>query len=124
MRGISSTINNCYNKLILSYNKTIYFIEKILFRLLNLNLSKQKNIRLVNFIYLLIHKKNIDLNKHSYHQRLNIGLLIKNKQFSTNITPLYTSKTVLSENTDIFHKWLVGFTDGDGSFSIIKQNNR
>jgi cytochrome c/quinol oxidase subunit I/LAGLIDADG DNA endonuclease family protein len=51
------------------------------------------------------------------HQRLNVRHLIS--KFST----LNINKNLLSENKDIFHQWLVGFTDGDGTFSIARQNN-
>jgi len=51
------------------------------------------------------------------HQRLNVRHLIY--KFST----LNINKNSLSENKDIFHQWLVGFTDGDGTFSIARQNN-
>lgn len=53
-----------------------------------------------------------------FHQRLNVGHLISN--FST----FNVNKNSLSESKDIFYQWLVGFTDGDGSFSIIRQNNK
>jgi hypothetical protein len=49
------------------------------------------------------------------HQRLNVRHLISN--FST------LNKTSVSENKDIFHQWLVGFTDGVGTFSIVRQNS-
>jgi hypothetical protein len=52
------------------------------------------------------------------HQRLNVGHLIS---FISNLS---VNKTSLSENKEIFHQWLVGFTDGDGSFSIVRQNNK
>lgn len=52
------------------------------------------------------------------HQRLNVGHLI------SFISSLSVNKTSLSENKEIFHQWLVGFTDGDGSFSIVRQNNK
>jgi len=34
------------------------------------------------------------------------------------------NKTTLIENKDIFNQWLVGFTDGDGTFSISISNNK
>uniref|UniRef100_UPI002237EABC LAGLIDADG endonuclease n=1 Tax=Ramaria rubella TaxID=113071 RepID=UPI002237EABC len=51
------------------------------------------------------------------HQRLNVGHLISLRSFST------INKKSLSENKDIFYQWLVGFTDGHGTFSIVHQNN-
>ena len=56
-------------------------------------------------------------NLHLFHQRLYLGRLMT--QFST----VQTNKKTLSENKDIFYQWLVGFTDGDGTFSINHQNN-
>jgi len=52
------------------------------------------------------------------HQRLNVEHLIS--QFST----FNINKNSLSENRNIFHQWLVGFTDGHGTFSIVRQNNK
>ena len=52
------------------------------------------------------------------HQRLNVGHLI------SFISSLNVNKTSLSDNKNIFYQWLVGFTDGDGSFSIVRQNNK
>ena len=52
------------------------------------------------------------------HQRLNVEHLISS--FST----LNVNKKALSENKDMFYQWLVGFTDGDGTFSIVRQNNK
>nr|UKQ56100.1 LAGLIDADG endonuclease [Taiwanofungus camphoratus]WRO45183.1 LAGLIDADG endonuclease [Taiwanofungus sp. YW-2023a] len=51
------------------------------------------------------------------HQRLHVEHL--KKQFSINV-----NKHTLSEKNEIFYQWLVGFTDGDGTFSIVNQNNK
>jgi LAGLIDADG endonuclease/Cytochrome C and Quinol oxidase polypeptide I len=56
--------------------------------------------------------------KNLIHQRLNVGHLI------SFISSLNVNKASLSENKEIFYQWLVGFTDGDGSFSIVRQNNK
>ena len=83
-----------------------------------------ENIRLVN------------LNKFC-HQRLNVEHLIlsfltlfqniskENIKLNKNLTKKMTAvnKTSIFENQDLFYQWLVGFTDGDGTFSIVKQNN-
>ena len=34
------------------------------------------------------------------------------------------TKQTLKENKEIFYQWLVGFTDGDGTFSIAHQNGK
>jgi len=31
---------------------------------------------------------------------------------------------VLNQNKELFYQWLVGFTDGDGTFSIVHQNEK
>nr|QBM09693.1 hypothetical protein [Dactylella sp.] len=53
----------------------------------------------------------------SSHQRLNVkhpsNIEIHSHSRSIN-------KSKYNENKDNFHQWLVGFTDGDGSFSIIR----
>jgi hypothetical protein len=56
--------------------------------------------------------------KDIIHQRLNVGHL---RSFISNFN---VNKTSLSENKHLFYQWLVGFTDGDGSFSIVRQNNQ
>lgn len=72
-----------------------------------------------------------------FHQRLHVEHLIL--KFCSGIRNLFTeqqiksnlsldkniniNKNSLSENKEFFSQWLVGFTDGDGSFSIIRQNN-
>lgn len=50
------------------------------------------------------------------HQRLNVGHLI------SNLSAIQINKKTLSENKFIFYMWLVGFTDGAGSFYINKLN--
>lgn len=60
------------------------------------------------------------LKSNFIYQRLNVEHLIS--YFSTNAT--HINKNSLSENKDIFYQWLVGFTDGDGTFSIVRQNNK
>lgn len=71
----------------------------------------------------IIRLNNLILKYYLIHQRLNVRHLIlkfiKFSKFST----LNINKNSLSENKDIFHQWLVGFTDGDGTFSIARQNN-
>jgi hypothetical protein len=66
--------------------------------------TDKENTRLVKF------------NKLS-HQRLNVGNLISN--FST----FNINKNSLAENKEMFYQWLVGFTDGDGSFFIGPNKN-
>lgn len=63
-------------------------------------------------------------NKHSnfIYQRLNVEHLIRQK--GNNISTYNINKHSFSENKDIFNQWLVGFTDGDGTFSIVRQNNK
>ena len=57
--------------------------------------------------------KSVKLN----HQRLNVGNPIS--RFST----FNINKKSLTENKNMFYQWLVGFTDGDGSFSVLYSNN-
>nr|YP_009710746.1 LAGLIDADG endonuclease type 1 [Amanita thiersii]QFZ98694.1 LAGLIDADG endonuclease type 1 [Amanita thiersii] len=56
------------------------------------------------------------------HQRLNVEHLIS--PFSTSSLKVNMKELELSEEKDMFYKWLVGFTEGDGSFSIIYRNNK
>jgi hypothetical protein len=59
--------------------------------------------------------------KCSFHQRLhtensNIKYNLHNHSRSIN-------RYKLDENKDNFYQWLVGFTDGDGSFSLITRKS-
>lgn len=54
------------------------------------------------------------------HQRLNVEQPFKKYSINKNsITTL-----ALNQNKELFYQWLVGFTDGDGSFSIASQNGK
>jgi hypothetical protein len=53
-----------------------------------------------------------------FHQRLNVEHLI------SKIPNCNINKNSINENKEIFHQWLVGFTDGEGTFSIVHQNNK
>ncbi|KAH7916837.1 homing endonuclease, partial [Leucogyrophana mollusca] len=66
------------------------------------------------------------------YQRLNVEHLISLLSFrlkvkamkGSNFSTCNVNKNSLSENKFIFYQWLVGFTDGDGTFSIVRQNNK
>lgn len=76
-------------------------------------------------------------NKQLIHQRLHVehlifkfysrfrNLTVAHNALNKTITPkdINVNKSSLAENKDLFYQWLVGFTDGDGSFSIVRQNN-
>jgi len=72
------------------------------------------------------------LNKFN-HQRLNVehpsnfttvsSLYNSNKNNNINFSPSGLKQT-LNKNKELFYQWLVGFTDGDGSFSIANQNGK
>jgi hypothetical protein len=56
------------------------------------------------------------------HQRLNVEHPSKmgaSAAATNNITTL-----ALNQNKELFYQWLVGFTDGDGTFSIAYQNGK
>lgn len=63
------------------------------------------------------------------HQRLNVECpshkIIKFNNTILNYTNnINITKQTLKENKEIFYQWLVGFTDGDGTFSISHQNGK
>jgi hypothetical protein len=49
----------------------------------------------------------------------NINLTKQTLNQNTNLT-----KQTLNQNKELFYQWLVGFTDGDGTFSIAHQNGK
>jgi hypothetical protein len=65
-------------------------------------------------------------NTRNIFQRLNVRHLNRNL-IRLNSNGTYNSKvnrTNILENKDIFNQWLVGFTDGDGTFSVSISNNK
>ena len=57
--------------------------------------------------------------KFSTHQRLNVEH--PSKFINNNITTQSLNK---NKNKELFYQWLVGFTDGDGTFSISNSNGK
>lgn len=58
------------------------------------------------------------------HQRLNVEHPF-NLTISSNVSETNNiTKQVLNQNKELFYQWLVGFTDGDGTFSIAHQNEK
>jgi LAGLIDADG endonuclease/Cytochrome C and Quinol oxidase polypeptide I len=54
------------------------------------------------------------------HQRLNVE-----HPYNLNLTKnINITKRALNQNKELFYQWLVGFTDGDGTFSIAHQNGK
>ena len=124
--------------LILDYFYNLIFMDKLSYysNIILLNPTLCENVLYLGFNCLLLNisifnnSKNIvnlktirlsKISKLNYfiHQRLNVGLLFsQNFKFST------FNKNLLSQNKNIFYQWLVGFTDGDGTFSISNQNNK
>jgi len=51
-------------------------------------------------------------------------LRIAARPIGRRISSLIMNKTTLIENKNVFYQWLVGFTDGDGTFSISISNNK
>jgi hypothetical protein len=58
------------------------------------------------------------------YQRLNVGHLINIISKPREVRYVSVNKTSLSENKEVFFQWLVGFTDGDGTFSIVRQKEK
>lgn len=97
-------------------NKKIKFFHQRLNveHLFFLDLLKRK---LKSFIFLFF-----VFNKHL------INLILNPKNFfstsKNNTSFIHVNKNTISENNELFCQWLVGFTDGDGTFSIANQNNK
>ena len=58
------------------------------------------------------------------HQRLNVEHPLKFTLASSSATTNNITKLALKQNKNLFYQWLVGFTDGDGTFSIAIQNGK
>lgn len=64
------------------------------------------------------------------HQRLNVEHPANLTTFSSASEPIIGGNTnnittlALKQNKELFFQWLVGFTDGDGTFSIAYQNQK
>jgi hypothetical protein len=66
----------------------------------------------------------VDKNFVSTHQGLNQEHPNNNQIYDHSKSVNKSKYTASGENKDNFHQWLVGFTDGDGSFSIIRVAER
>jgi hypothetical protein len=58
------------------------------------------------------------------HQRLNVEHPYNLTKFSTPKNTKSFTTLALKQNNELFFKWLVGLTDGDGTFSIAFQNRK
>lgn len=79
--------------------------------------------KLIVFLYFL----NLNISTRQYaweHNILSSSQQRLNVEYPSNIKLYDHSKSInkfkYNENNNNFHQWLVGFTDGDGSFSIIR----
>jgi hypothetical protein len=75
-------------------------------------------------IFIMIGQFVVFINTYINKKRLNIKNLNNFKFYST-IVPksIFKNKNDLNTNKELFYQWLVGLTDGDGTFSVIKQKN-
>ena len=60
----------------------------------------------------------------SNHQRLNVEHPSNITTNSSKTNNINLTKQTLNKNKELFYQWLVGFTDGDGTFSIAHQNGK
>lgn len=60
----------------------------------------------------------------SNHQRLNVEHPSNITTSSRKTNNIVLTKQTLTKNKELFYQWLVGFTDGDGTFSIANQNGK
>ena len=62
----------------------------------------------------------------SNHQRLNVEhpSIINYTTNTSQTKNINLTKQTLTQNKELFYQWLVGFTDGDGTFSIAHQNGK
>ena len=60
----------------------------------------------------------------SNHQRLTVEHPSNINTSNSKTNNINLTKQTLTKNKEIFYQWLVGFTDGDGTFSISHQNGK
>ena len=60
----------------------------------------------------------------SNHQRLNVEHPSNITTASSKTNNINLTTQTLTQNKELFYQWLVGFTDGDGTFSIAHQNGK
>lgn len=81
------------------------------------NLFKNKFTTFFKFVNLKKAEKNLIETTTAPSAQTQYSSYAKNNKSS-----LRVNKTTLLENKELFSQWLVGFTDGDGTFSIARQN--
>lgn len=110
---------NTVEKILLTWRKSACNKDKVL----NLVLS---NIFL--FLSLLHQRLNVKhlTCKFAFFSTSNFNYYVNSnfKSNSSNFKPFNVNKTGLNENKEIFFQWLVGLTDGDGTFNISNSNNK
>jgi LAGLIDADG endonuclease len=110
--GLSKSPLDCNIKYILTFFKfKILNVSSYLFYFYN---------RVVKM--LLLHEQFAWIIKFIIHQRLNVEH--PSKFNNAIIKPNNLTCASLSKNKILFYQWLVGFTDGDGNFSITYKNNK
>ena len=114
---INST--RCEKILLIGGKSSSYFIQdRKIFT--NMEITRLVKFIFVNFSHQRLYVEHLIYNFFS-------GLKNLSKVYVNNIITLKNvsvNKNSISENKELFYQWLVGFTDGDGSFSIIRQNNK
>ena len=114
---INST--RCEKILLIGGKSSSYFIQdRKIFT--NMEITRLVKFIFVNFSHQRLYVEHLIYNFFS-------GLKILSKVYVNKIITLKNvsvNKNSISENKELFYQWLVGFTDGDGSFSIIRQNNK
>lgn len=61
---------------------------------------------------------------YTNHQRLNVEHPSNITTSSSKTNNINLTKQTLTQNKELFYQWLVGFTDGDGTFSLANQNGK
>lgn len=110
----------------LSYNSNVIINKLYLMQETPLSLSYGSNYLFYVFngvVKMLLTWGQFAWLKFYNHQRLNVEhpsrTICSSQTNNINLT-----KQTLTQNKELFYQWLVGFTDGDGTFSIAHQNGK
>jgi LAGLIDADG endonuclease len=130
---VYNAINQNSFLMIISLNNIILNNKNFIYKLFLITFLKFKLLYVISYLFyifnrvvkMLIAWGQFAWVSNTTHQRLNVEHPSK---FTTSYSGSSKTNNIttqsLSQNKELFYQWLVGFTDGDGTFSIAHQNGK